>query len=113
MNNLEIAMNFASPPYPYLREHCDSWLRDRVREYEDAMIHISNVGGDVGFLDSFPFRHIREVGSDGTETFLGDIGLIREYAFCEIEDPKARVARVNANMNLPPGDSDIVWTFGG
>ncbi|CAE6378706.1 unnamed protein product [Rhizoctonia solani] len=112
MNNPEVIMNFATPPYPYLREHCDGWLQDRVRDYETAMVHMSNVDSDLGFLDSLPLRHIREIGPDGTETFLGDIGLIREYAFCEIKDQEARAARVNTNMNLPPGDPDIVWTFG-
>ncbi|KDN40576.1 hypothetical protein RSAG8_08048, partial [Rhizoctonia solani AG-8 WAC10335] len=27
MNTPEIIMNFATPPYPYLREHCDGWFR--------------------------------------------------------------------------------------
>ncbi|KAF8686412.1 Acetyltransferase, GNAT family [Rhizoctonia solani] len=78
MNNREIFMNLASAPYPYLREHCDARLRDRVRDYENAMAHMSNIAEDVKFLDIFPFRHIREVAPDGTETFLGDIGLVRE-----------------------------------
>ncbi|KAF8683258.1 Acetyltransferase (GNAT) domain [Rhizoctonia solani] len=113
MNIPQVIMNFATPPYPYLREHCDGWLKDRVQDYENAMVHMSNIDGDVGFLDLAPLRHIREVAPDGTETFLGDIGLIRESAFCEIKDQETRAAMVNANMILPPGDPDIVWTFGG
>ncbi|KAF8714453.1 Acetyltransferase, GNAT family, partial [Rhizoctonia solani] len=112
MNNREIFMNLASAPYPYLREHCDARLRDRVRDYENAMAHMSNIAEDVGFLDIFPFRHIREVAPDGTETFLGDIGLVREYEFCEIDDKESRADAVNTNMSLPPGDPRIVWTFG-
>ncbi|KAG8744719.1 hypothetical protein FRC11_013333 [Ceratobasidium sp. 423] len=112
MNNLDIVMNFAGPPYPYLREHCDQWLQDRVREYESAMVHITNVDADVGFLDSSPLRHIREVGPDGAERFLGDVGLTREDVFCEIQDGEARAAKVNMNVDLPPGDPNIVWTFG-
>ncbi|KAJ1301431.1 hypothetical protein OPQ81_008689 [Rhizoctonia solani] len=105
-------MNFATPPYPYLREHCDAWLRDRVREYEIALVHMTKLDGDVGFLGSFPLRHIREVRPDGTEIFLGDVGLIRENAFCEIRDEEARAARVKTNLNLPIGDPNIVWMFG-
>jgi hypothetical protein len=113
MNNPEVYMNFATPPFPYLREHCDVWLQDRVRDYEKSLIHIKNVDGEVGFLDEFPLRHIREVAPDGTETFLGDIGLIREKGFIEIQDSEARAARSITNVNLPPGDPDIVWTIGG
>lgn len=113
MNNPEVIMNCGGPPFPYLREHCDVWLRDRVSDYEKAMGDIGNVHGDLGYIDAFPLRHIREVAPDGTETFLGDIGLTRENAFLEIQDSEARAARVNVNLNLPPGDSDIVWTIGG
>ncbi|QRW20980.1 GNAT family acetyltransferase [Rhizoctonia solani] len=92
MNNREIFMNLASAPYPYLREHCDARLRDRVRDYENAMAHI----------------HIREVAPDGTETFLGDIGLVRECEFCEIDDKESRADAVNTDMSLPPGDPRII-----
>ncbi|KAH7334555.1 GNAT domain-containing protein [Rhizoctonia solani] len=112
MNDPEVAINFATPPYPYLREHCDGWLGDKIREYQAAMVHLTNVDGNVGFLDLLPLRHIREVEPDGTETFLGDIGLIRENGFLDIRDAEARVAKVNMNLTLPAGDPNIVWTFG-
>ncbi|CAE6435857.1 unnamed protein product [Rhizoctonia solani] len=112
MNNSEVVMNFASPPYPYLREHCDGWLGDKIREYQAAMVHIANVDDSVEFLDLLPLRHIREVAPDGTETFLGDIGLIRENGFLDIRDAEVRAAKVNTNITLPPGDPNIIWTFG-
>lgn len=113
MNNLEVCMNFANPPFPYLRQHSDAWLQDRVREYQNAMVHITNTNGDVGFLDTFPLRHIREVASDGAETFLGDIGLIRENKFIDIKEEEAQMARINSNIGLPSGNPNIVWTIGG
>lgn len=112
MNDPRVYLNFSGPPYPYLREHSDEWIRARVLDYEEVMKSISQVEGEVGFLEAFPLRHIREFGSDGTETFLGDIGLSREDVFREIKDPEARAARVTANINLPTGDSEIVWTIG-
>ncbi|KAG8744718.1 hypothetical protein FRC11_013332 [Ceratobasidium sp. 423] len=112
MNSLDVAMGFGSPPFPYPRGHCEAWLRDRVRDYENAMVHIKNADGDVGYIDIFPLRHIREVGPDGAETFLGDVGLVREYAFEHIDDIEARKARVAENAGLPPGDPNIVWSFG-
>lgn len=112
MNNLDVCINFAGPPFPYLREHCDAWLRDRVSDYEKAMVDITKVHGDVGYLDIFPLGHIREVAPDGTETFVGDIELMRKRAFPEIQDVEAQAARVSTNLNLPPGDPDIVWTIG-
>ncbi|CAE6425542.1 unnamed protein product [Rhizoctonia solani] len=112
MNTPEIIMNFATPPYPYLKEHCDGWLQDKIREYESAMVCITKVDGDVGFLDLLPLRHIREIGPNGTEIFLGDIGLIRENGFCQIQDEEAREAEANINLTIPVGDPNIVWTFG-
>ncbi|CAE6536330.1 unnamed protein product [Rhizoctonia solani] len=112
MNSPDVAMNFSSPPFPFLRVHCEAWLRDRVRDYENTMIHIRNVDGDVGYIDVFPLRHIREVGPNGAEIFLGDVGLDREDAFEDIGDVEARKARVAENAGPPTGDSDIVWSFG-
>ncbi|KAG8729205.1 hypothetical protein FRC11_009281, partial [Ceratobasidium sp. 423] len=112
MNTPEMVANFATPPYPYLREHCDEWLRDRIRDYENSMVYITSIDGDVGFLDTLPLRHIREVGPDGTESFLGDIGLIRENRFFEIRDEETRAAKAKRNINLPTGDPNIIWTFG-
>ncbi|CAE6433868.1 unnamed protein product [Rhizoctonia solani] len=112
MNNLEMVMNFAGPPYPYLQGHCDEWLRDRIREYDSAMVRMASTNDDAGFLDLFPLRHIREVGEDGVERFLGEVSLTREDGFCEIRDEGARIAKANMNISLAPGDLDIVWTFG-
>ncbi|KAH7334551.1 hypothetical protein B0J17DRAFT_673842 [Rhizoctonia solani] len=112
MNNLDMVMNFADPPYPYLQEHCDEWLRDRIREHESALVHMTSIDEDVEFLDLSPLRHIWEVEKDGTEKFLGEVSLTQEDGFCETRDEEARVAKVNMNANLPPGDPDIVWTFG-
>ncbi|QRV97664.1 GNAT family acetyltransferase [Ceratobasidium sp. AG-Ba] len=112
MNDLTVSINFASPPYPYLREHCDAWLEKVVDQYEKAVETIKKTGEEVGYIDIFPLRHIREVAPDGTETFLGDMGLAREFAWNEIRDPEAKAARFNANSNLPPGDPEIIWTIG-
>jgi hypothetical protein len=113
MNDLSVCMNFGSPPYPYLREDSEKWLGTLVAEYEEAMQHIEKLEGEVGFVETFPLRHIREVGPDGTETFIGDIGLSRENVFHEIKDVEARAAMANTNANIPPGDPDIVWVIGG
>ncbi|KAG8782662.1 hypothetical protein FRC12_020581 [Ceratobasidium sp. 428] len=112
MNDPTVCMNFANPPYPYLREHCDEWLTKRIADYEEVMKVIKKTDEKVGFVDIFPLRHIREVGPDGTETFLGDMGPAREFAWNEIRDPEAKAARNNANANLPPGDPEIIWTIG-
>ncbi|KAG9084645.1 hypothetical protein FRC07_013582 [Ceratobasidium sp. 392] len=84
----------------------------RVADYEEVMKLIRKTDGEVEYVDVFPLRHIREVGPDGTETFLGDMGPAREFAWNEIRDSEARAARTNANANLPPGDSEIIWTIG-
>ncbi|KAG8712835.1 hypothetical protein FRC08_014023 [Ceratobasidium sp. 394] len=112
MNDPSVCMNFANPPYPYLREHGEEWLEKRVAEYEEVMKVIKETDGKVGFVDIFPVRHIREVAPDGTETFLGDMGLAREFFWNDIRDPEAKAARNNINANLPPGDPEIIWNIG-
>lgn len=113
MNDLTVCVNFASPPYPYLREHSEGWLRARILDYEEVMQSVKQVEGEVGFVNWFALRHIREVLPDGTDIFVGDAGLMREDAFVEIKDPEARAARATINKNLPTGDPEIVWTIGG
>ncbi|CAE6486440.1 unnamed protein product [Rhizoctonia solani] len=113
MNSPEVALSLNSPPFPFLREHGRAWLQDSVRDYESAMVHIRNADENVGYIGAFPLRHIREVGSDGLETFLGDVRLNREGRFESIDDTHLREAKITENASLPPGDPNIVWSFGG
>ncbi|KAH7334552.1 hypothetical protein B0J17DRAFT_673843 [Rhizoctonia solani] len=93
MNSLDVAMGFRGLPFPCAREQCEAWLREHVRDYENTVIHIRNMDGDVGYIDIFPLRYIREVATDGTEIFLCDVGLDREDAFEDTDDAEAKRTR--------------------
>ncbi|CCO33140.1 hypothetical protein BN14_07211 [Rhizoctonia solani AG-1 IB] len=112
MNIPEVAMYLNSPPFPFPKEHGQAWLQESLRDYEGAMTHIRKVEENVGYIDLFPLRHIREIGPDGTETFLGDVHLSREDRFDHIDDMGLREAKVSENAILPPGDPSIVWSIG-
>lgn len=67
--------------------------------------------GPLKIVDACPVRSIREVKPDGTEIFLGDIG-IQRYGYEELQgEEKARL--VDENMTKKTGDPTIVWSVGG
>jgi len=73
-----------------------------------------NPDGPLKVVDSCPVRSIREVKADGTDVFLGDIGVDR-CANEELDDDNAdkENSLVDANMAKQTGDPSIVWTIGG
>lgn len=107
------------PPYPYLQEHADFWV-DANKEVCDAAIreleeeHRINPDGPLKVLEFCPVRSIREVKADGTDVYLGDIGVDR-CAHEELDDSNENKGNslVEANMAKQAGDPSIVWTIGG
>lgn len=67
--------------------------------------------GPLKIVDACPVRCIREVKANGTELFLGDIGIDR----CRYEGLHGEgIARlVDENMAKKTGDPTIVWSVGG
>ncbi|KAF8754629.1 Acetyltransferase, GNAT family [Rhizoctonia solani] len=92
MNNREIFMNLASAPYPYL---------------ESIAMRACGIESETMRMLWHTCRTLLKMSN-----ILGDIGLVRECEFCEIDDKESRADAVNTDMSLPPGDPRIVWTFG-
>ena len=104
------------PPFPYLQEHADSWV-DSHKEICDAVLREleeeskTHPDGPLKFVEACPVRSIREVKADGTELFLGDIGIDR-YGYEGLQgEKKARL--VDENMAKKTGDPTIIWSVGG
>lgn len=76
-----------------------------LRELSEALRH-----NTPAVLTHSPVRFLRELQEDGSDIFLGDIGVFRCPHMEVLEVPKHDNA---TNQNLPPGNHDIVWTIGG
>lgn len=105
LNDPRVYEFLAGPPFPYTEENANDWI-SRCKASSDA-IFSEIMEGNI-FVGGCPVRSIREVQEDGTEVFIGDIGIDRE-------DPDGPwVDAENAeNMNKRVGDPTIMWSIGG
>ncbi|CAG8067967.1 unnamed protein product [Penicillium salamii] len=116
------------PPYPFLPEHGEDWIKTKIQENKAAVAALQDefenkpqtdashqAQTENKFFGQCPFLCIREVGEDPSgaqDTLIGEIALIR-YSFYEIRRNSWELALVQAhNKQLPVGHEDIVWTLG-
>ncbi|KAF8998501.1 acyl-CoA N-acyltransferase [Cyathus striatus] len=79
-------MGFGGPDNPYTMERAYNWI-------------------------GCPFRHIRKLNDDGTDEFLGDIGIERAN-WTKIPDLTERERLIAENKKLASGNPDIIWQLG-
>ena len=109
LNDPRVYKNLPGPPFPYHLHHAEEWLRT-IKERSDKVLEDLRAGKTV--VDGCPVQHIREVQSDGTDLFLGDL-LVRRNDWIEVEDKELREKMTKENSERPVGDPSIVWTLGG
>ncbi|KAG9314171.1 hypothetical protein JVU11DRAFT_4957 [Chiua virens] len=107
---------FLRPPIPYRDEHADEWLPPIIKQSGDILAELreeerSHPGGPLKLVGGCPVRYIREVLPDGTDVYLGDIGINRAQME-EVLDPDERKRAVETNNEKAVGDPSIVWAFG-
>ncbi|KAJ3489612.1 hypothetical protein NLI96_g2014 [Meripilus lineatus] len=118
LNDLRVCQWLESPPYPYTDDDADYWLRmvkdgsDTVlQELKDAFDEESGSQRSC-LVGSCPVSFLREVQKDGTEIYLGSIGVERcHYPELENGPEKAKLVKENADRDV--GDPEIVWCIGG
>lgn len=96
------------PGSAYTVAQAESWLT-KLKAQTDVLVE--ELGGATephGVVSGCPLRHIREERADGTEVFLGDVGLVRSN-FNEIRDTEERARLVAENNARVAGDPEIVW----
>ena len=96
-----------SPPFPYKREHAESWISRSQRPRSSPPTAMKP-------WTLPPVQSIREivVGDTGqTELFIGDITL-RRHVFEEVVDLQQREALSKENLERENGDPKIVWAVG-
>jgi len=90
-----------------VKPECDSLLQ----ELQEAQ------GSDtLKLVGDFPVRSIREVKEDGSDIFIGDIGISRcgdgEFFGTDGVDWSHREMRAKENIDRKLGDLTIIWDFG-
>lgn len=116
INDPKVSIWLEGPPIPYCNEHAGEWLPIIVKQSEGIVAELReedrvNPDGRLKLVGGCPVRHIREVLPDGTDIYLGDIGIGRAPMEEEV-DPDERKRAVEANEGKAVGDPTIVWTFG-
>jgi hypothetical protein len=97
---------FPEPNLTFHLEHAKNWLTRIKSQCDQALKELTDKSP---ILTQSPVRFLREIQEDGSELFVGDLGFIR-CSDIQSENPKHDN---ETNLNLPPGDPDIVWTLGG
>ncbi|KAF8204465.1 acyl-CoA N-acyltransferase, partial [Mycena galopus ATCC 62051] len=109
LNDERVYHWLSSPPYPYLPDntHVLKKVAATMKQYFDQLEDARN-DPTLKIVDGYPVRIIREVKEDGTEVFLGDIGIDLAEQPWELEGTgrlKQETPRRDSN------DPDI-WTLG-
>lgn len=116
LNDPRVSQWLEAPPLPYKDEHAAEWIEIIMKESKAILDELkeedaSNPDGPPKLVDGCPVRHLREVLPDGTDIYLGDIGIGRAQ-LQEVIDPVERKKQVDINANKPLGDPSIIWMFG-
>ncbi len=92
-------------------DHAHAWIHKIKPECDLGLRQLVNPSGAIEspILTHSPVRFLRELQRDGSDIFLGDVGLFRCSRIL-LENPKHDDA---TNLTLSGGHNDIVWTIGG
>lgn len=116
LNDPKVYTMLQGPPYPYREEHAIWWINN-VKTASDAILRELNDAEQgpsvpLKIVSGCPVRTLREVQEDGTDIFLGDIGVDR-CGYPDVKDEAERKRLWDTNLAYPVGDDKINWCFGG
>jgi hypothetical protein len=95
---------------PYTADRAEAWLK-KVKAQTDAAVDELHGAAEPHVVSGCPVRHIREEREDGTDVYIGDVGLVRS-SWTEVLDVEERVRFVAENDARAAGDPDIAWHVG-
>ncbi|KAF8166547.1 hypothetical protein K438DRAFT_1774990 [Mycena galopus ATCC 62051] len=95
---------------PYTADNAEAWLT-KVKAQANAAAEELRGVSEPHPVSGCPVRHIREEQADGTDLFIGDVGLARS-SWSEVLDAEERARLVAENNARPAGDPEIVWHVG-
>ncbi|KAJ5624793.1 hypothetical protein N7510_001102 [Penicillium lagena] len=123
LNDPRIFLKLSGPPYPYLREHEEEWVKTKCEAAEPVLsalrVEFETSVKEQQFFDLCPFTVIREVTEQDPKTgdplkdiLIGDIGIDRSVFYEHKRGSKERAEAQRLNKELPAGDERIVWGTG-
>lgn len=118
MNHSAVYMWLQGPPFPYTTEDGVTWLGQVNEECRGILSEMGEVWKSTSdlsppsYVSACPVRSIRERQDDGSDVYIGDIGIGRS-GFPEVPDEQERERRTRENAAYAKGDPRIIWTFGG
>ena len=120
MNDPRVYKMLISPPFPYLVEHAEAKLASSMQACDTALEKLKEAAAkDVDnqlplvHLDDCPVFTIREVKEDGTDVFLGSIGIFRSCRFQFLRDEEKEKDLASRNAQFPAGSPEIIWEIAG
>ena len=117
LNDPRVYSNLMGPPFPYLEEHAVYWLKSVIGP-ADALLKELKEHAEAEpestpkIVGGCPVRILREVQPDGTELYLGDLGVSR-CGFPHGREGADRERLSAENDAREVGDESIVWCLGG
>ncbi|KAL5528335.1 hypothetical protein ACEPAF_7471 [Sanghuangporus sanghuang] len=116
MNDPRVYMTLLSPPFPYLREHAEAWLVSSIQACDTAYDKLKQAAAKdvddrspVVHVDGCPVSFLREVRKDGSDAYLGSIGIFRSFRFQFLRDEERERSLSSRNLELPAGHPEIIW----
>lgn len=101
-------------------EHANAWAEMTKGRSDEIFKHLDGAKDNPVLIavGGCPVRCIREVNEDGTDTFIGDIGMFRcmngELMTPDgVVDWENKQSRQDENDNIEVGDPKILWSIGG
>jgi len=118
MNDLRVNEWLASVSYPYSLEQSEMFLKS-IKNASDEVLKLLEDARDEPepiLVGSCPVRSIREVKSDGTDVYIGDVGLMRcmhgELMGLHGVNWENKDKLEAENDSLPIGNPSIIWSIG-
>ena len=123
LNDPKIFLNLDGPPYPFLREHEEEWVKMKCEAGEPVLkalaMEFETSFKEQQYFDFCPFTVIREVTEQDSKTgdplkdiLIGDVGIDRSVFYEHKHGSEERAEAQRLNKELPAGDERIVWGIG-
>ncbi|KAF5312793.1 hypothetical protein D9619_002819 [Psilocybe cf. subviscida] len=118
LNNVRVSYWLGNIPSPYTLDHAKKFVetvssaaQKVLRQLEDAKAEDKAI-----IVGGCPVRFLREVKADGTNEFIGDMGVMRsrygEFMGTDGVDWDNKALRDEENNSLVVGDPNIIWSMG-
>ena len=95
-----------SPPKPYLLSDAEKRIAGQMKSAKKILETWE------GGVEGWPLAILRRRKEDGSEEFVGDLGVGREDDFLEVGDAEERERKTGENERRERGDPEILWTMG-